>query len=1292
MNRKYTVTVFLCGLFCLHTVALVLANNEERTQSQKDAESKYAQALDGYQDAQIARGNVKIDVRALEITRGLLQKEISDEKLAAYGTVLNTAVALLTGASAATIATRTAAAIVIGKSVSDMVRTIRDALKENKKATLHKLKQGMYNLETELIERTKVVQDEAADANSELDAWKAVEPGATYDKKPLDERYIDVETMHPDYTRTLPDPPTYRSDTTETIACPACRDQVKPPYLTKIVVLSPGLIMGIEKTVKRYRGHEVTCAETRHSTGKACDGEYYSCLSPYSSASIVCPNDADHRVVGTCGELKGSRFKKHEYAKGSPGNHGKKLKTCGSIGMRWEQSDGTVTRQVCKIKVFPCAPAHGRHNWDLVSFKKLSLNLGSGSNYICANSSCSMSGSSSSGDDEDDEDDTADNTQGGSEYGMGMDVRSINGSGSPNVPHREQVARALASRAWRALHWNHSVSLGISAAPEQTTSPLKLSYEHQRVCSEGHKYWLCDASQRLGHAQLVCSRSACGQAFTQCSNHSSACVGGWHTGGAGDFSETADALAVVCGNPHRRDGACAYGGQTPSVNAHRTTCLAGHTYWSCNAQAVLTHSKHTARLVTCGNSNAGEGACSQGRQAVSLNAHQTTCLAGHTYWSCNPVAKQTHSSHTASSGEGTDAPNTVPARAPAPTPARPPTGDGACGNSNAGAGACSVGGKAPSANAHRTTCLAGHTYWSCNAQAVITHSRHTAPLVACGNSNAGAGACSQGGRVVSLNAHQVRCLAGHTYWSCNPVAKQTHSSHTASSGESASLSKISSMLLLTGDGACGNSNAGDGACSAGGRAPSANAHQIRCLAGHTYWSCNAQAVVIHSRHTAPLVACGNSNAGAGACSAGGQAVSLNAHQARCLAGHTYWSCNPLAKQTHSSHTASSGEGTDAPHLAPVAPDPKPSRAPAPTPARPPTGDVACGNSNAGAGACSAGGRAPSANAHQVRCLAGHTYWSCNAQAVVRHSRHTAPLVACGNSNAGDGACSQGGRAVSANAHQTTCLAGHTYWSCNAPSVLMHSKHTAPVVCPADSWTDCGGTVSHAATCPAGHSYYTCNSSSASTHSAHTAPPPPPPPPEDPVVCPADSWTDCGGTVSHAATCPAGHSYYTCNSSSASTHSAHTAPPPPPPPPEDPVVCPADSWTDCGGTVSHAATCAAGHSYYTCNSSSASTHSAHTAPPPPPPPPEDPVVCPADSWTDCGGKVSHAATCEAGHEYYTCNSSAASEHSEHTAPEPACPASSWTDCSGTGTEHKAKCGRGHTYYTCNSSALKKHSKH
>ena len=51
---------------------------------------------------------------------------------------------------------------------------------------------------------------------------------------------------------------------------------------------------------------------------------------------------------------------------------------------------------------------------------------------------------------------------------------------------------------------------------------------------------------------------------------------------------------------------------------------------------------------------------------------------------------------------------------------------------------------------------------------------------------------------------------------------------------------------------------------------------------------------------------------------------------------------------------------------------------------------------------------------------------------------TPTTVACGNRWRGSGACTSGGRASSRTAHQSTCGAGHSYWSCNSSAVAWHA--------------------------------------------------------------------------------------------------------------------------------------------------------------------------------------------------------------------------------------------------------------
>ena len=107
----------------------------------------------------------------------------------------------------------------------------------------------------------------------------------------------------------------------------------------------------------------------------------------------------------------------------------------------------------------------------------------------------------------------------------------------------------------------------------------------------------------------------------------------------------------------------------------------------------------------------------------------------------------------------------------------------------------------------------------------------------------------------------------------------------------------------------------------------------------------------------------------------------------------------------------SGGGSDTAPAAPAAPTtPSVSPPPTTTPTTPTT--VRCGNRWRGPGRCSSGGRASSRTAHESTCGAGHTYWSCNRTAVAWHATsHTCTRSGCGqtytNCSKGNGTCSGG---------------------------------------------------------------------------------------------------------------------------------------------------------------------------------------------------------------------------------------------------------------------------------------------
>ena len=221
--------------------------------------------------------------------------------------------------------------------------------------------------------------------------------------------------------------------------------------------------------------------------------------------------------------------------------------------------------------------------------------------------------------------------------------------------------------------------------------------EHQITCPGcGSTYWSCSPTNELAqnqfrHQRIVCSGSetvfgnlpdgrsfgqllrACGATFYRCqiSNHRknqcSACGYYYkrcqgHTCSAGNSQSPRGNSGTVsnggntggttggtssdrvrCG--HGRNGnACRYGGWASSREAHKTTCPAGHRYYACSAGGASKHANCRARR--SGEVRCAQGSyCRSGGWASSRNAHQTTCSAGHTYWSCWPSSVSRHRRH-----------------------------------------------------------------------------------------------------------------------------------------------------------------------------------------------------------------------------------------------------------------------------------------------------------------------------------------------------------------------------------------------------------------------------------------------------------------------------------------------------------------------------------------------------------------------------------------------------------------------------------------------------------------------
>ena len=586
------------------------------------------------------------------------------------------------------------------------------------------------------------------------------------------------------------------------------------------------------------------------------------------------------------------------------------------------------------------------------------------------------------------------------------------------------------------------------------------------------------------------------------------------------------------------------------------------------------------------------------------------------------------------------------------------------------------------------------------------HTEHEYPLetrVRCGNPGTASWACSEGGYAESTHAHILYCDGGHRFWGCNAGTLARHRLHglsmsihdTTSSGNA---DDVSSNENDSGGGedndgeavvlvACGNTATGTAACSSGGLVPQADTHQTTCRAGHTYWGCNPSEAANHSRHV-PNMICGNTSASTSSrCLYTRIASSEYAHQSTCAAGHTYWRCSSSETTEHRSHTASdttsggsadddSDDDNNAPS-APTLPTPPVTYEPCGihTTGTPGTPDshhwVTCPTNSSGQNCSSGGYYACQSHRHSYPSTPSVSYHVCGIHTTNVGGSHR--WVTCPTNSSGQN-CSSGG-----------------YYACQSHRHSYPSPPAPAVVCPANSWTGCRGTVSHATTCPAGHSYYSCNPEAVSAHSGHTAP--------APVVCPANSWTGCGGTSSHATTCGRGHTYYTCNSSAVSSHSGHNSS--------------GNNSSSNNSSSNNSSSNNSSSNNSSSNNSSANNSSSNNS--------TVTLIYCSGCWQVVSSASQHQTTCGQGHSYYGCNSYYVSQHSSHSSssnnsssnnssannsssnnsssnnssgnnsPVIVCPANRWTNCGGT-VSHATTCGRGHSYYTCNPNAVRAHSWH
>ena len=372
------------------------------------------------------------------------------------------------------------------------------------------------------------------------------------------------------------------------------------------------------------------------------------------------------------------------------------------------------------------------------------------------------------------------------------------------------------------------------------------------------------------------------------------------------------------------------------------------------------------------------------------------------------------------------------------------------------------------------------------------------------------------------------------------------------------------------------------------------------------------------------------------CSKGGYLTAGDDHRSTCRLRHQYWDCDPASVEKHKARTCArcsntyqncqgnsnpciSGRGhsetADPPAEAPSTPQPDPSPPSETSPTTSPEESTPTENEEQEREEEETAPARPTAV-----CGSGHTYFTDVSYTRSRHRDRTCTRCSqtyqnCSNHSS---AC-QGSRWHTEDPSATPTPSPPT----ETPSPPNDNEDTdddtddapdAPSV-PEPTRLKCG----HLSTAEGNHikqasctsqdsngNYCTATGFYQCRHTSHTYPAPPPPPT---VVCPADSWTNCDGTTSHASTCTGGHTYYTCGTANA-WHQDRTC-----------TRC-SQTYQNCGNS----ATACQGSKWHT----------------------ETPqvvlVACGAASWTGCTSQLTssteHQVSCSGGHSYWTCGTAVA----------------------------------------------------
>ena len=697
--------------------------------------------------------------------------------------------------------------------------------------------------------------------------------------------------------------------------------------------------------------------------------------------------------------------------------------------------------------------------------------------------------------------------------------------------------------------------------------------EHKTTCSTHGDYWSCNQGHNDRHRSRTCTR--CSQSYQNCGNYSSACQDVyWHTERTittdSDSEGNDDNGYIIgdCGHTFTRSQWYRHQSHTcRETNSQGQRCIAGRKF------TCLPHT-HAYRSTTTTNDPYVTGECDHTYRQSQASNHEwvETCpqtnnrgqqCSGGNYYECRPHAHTYGSTSTSSvnndNGDDTENVPSAPSAPPPPSVSYEPCGIHTTGTTgshswvtcptNSSGQNCSSGGYY-ACQSHRHSYPTTTTHEPCGIHTTGTSGSHS--WVTCPTNSSGQN-CSSGG-YYACQSHRHSYPTTTTHEPCGIHTTGTSGSHS----------------WVT----CPTNSSGQNCSSGGYYACQSHTHSYPSPPSVSYHICGIHTTNIGGSHR--WVTCPTNSSGQN-CSSGG-----------------YYACQ--------SHTHSY-------------PSPPPSV----------------------------------------------TYERCGIHTTGTSGSHS--WVTCPTNSSGQN-CSSGG-----------------YYACQSHTHSYPSPPAPAVVCPANSWTGCRGTVSHATTCAAGHTYYSCNASAAASHSQHEAPTRPcghlqsSSGNHSRVSCPTNSsGQNCSSGYSYA--CQS-HTHSYPSSETNSSENTSTVPT---------IYC-SGCWQVVNSASEHETTCGQGHTYYGCNSYYVGQHSGHNS-----------------SGNNSSGNNSSSNNSSGNNSSSnnssgnntsgnnsSSNNSSGNNSSGNNTSAVVCPANRWTGCGGT-SSHATTCGRGHTYYTCNSNAVAAHGWH